>query len=203
MYNTRPKPGTQRKELHHQHLGSAFGVSSPPPVLQPSAAPPCLWHPTLAAAPRSAGGSGLCSVVAMGTSAPSWVWGAGCLGGGRGGVDGSPTSCSIRCRSSWICCSRASQSCCTSWLCSATRLGGGEGWEGQTVPRGCGSGDPALPTRPTDSPEVPSPSRDLSGTLAMGCVTAQGAQPQTRAQCESSARAVVEAGAPPRQGLTC
>lgn len=125
MYNTRPKPGTQRKELHHQHLGSAFGVSSPPPVLQPSAAPPCLWHPTLAAAPRSAGGSGLCSVVAMGTSAPSWVWGAGCLGGGRGGVDGSPTSCSIRCRSSWICCSRASQSCCTSWLCSATRLGGG------------------------------------------------------------------------------
>lgn len=23
MYNTRPKPGTQRKELHHQHLGSA------------------------------------------------------------------------------------------------------------------------------------------------------------------------------------
>lgn len=81
--------------------------------------------------------------------------------------------------------------------------GGGEGWEGQTVPRGCGSGDPALPTRPTDSPEVPSPSGDLSVTLAMGCVTAQGAQPQTRAQCESSARAVVEVGAPPRQGLTC
>lgn len=67
-----------------QGLGSAFGVSSPPPALQASVAPPCLWHPALAAAPRSAGGSGLCSAVSMGTSAPRWVWGAGCLWGDVG-----------------------------------------------------------------------------------------------------------------------
>lgn len=170
-----------------QGLGSAFGVSSPPPALQASVAPPCLWHPALAAAPRSAGGSGLCSAVSMGTSAPRWVWGAGCLWGdvGEGWIPHlllHPLPLLLD-----LLLQDFTELLHLLLVLSHASEGGWEVRRVRTVPCGCGCGDTAWPTRPTESTEVPSPSRVVAGTLAMGCVTADGAQPQTWAQHESSA----------------